>query len=353
MNFSKEELVDMTFIIGEAQRNCLLASRLYKVKYPNRRCPQISAFERLKERFIADGHIKYNFSFRPKTVINEGNEERVLQAVVENPHVSIRNIRKNLDFSERSVSRILRKNKFHPYKVQLHQELLPMDHYNRMQFCQRMLDNVDQNPGFLNNILWTDEAIFHNNGYVNRHNYHYYADANPHLVNETHRQHRWSLNVWGGIIGTTVVGPHFFDGHLNGAIYRNFLVNELAGLLEDVPLDVRANMWYQHDGAPSHNNAAANQMLDEMYRERWIGRRGPVTWPARSPDLTPLDFFLWGHIKEIVYKEILTTRDDMRNRITLAFQEITRETLLRVRDSVHRRLRLCINNEGGHFEQFM
>jgi hypothetical protein len=35
---------------------------------------------------------------------------------------------------------------------------------------------------------------------------------------------------------------------------------------------------------------------------RWIGRGGSITWPPRSPDLTPLDFFLWGYAKNIVYQ---------------------------------------------------
>ena len=32
-----------------------------------------------------------------------------------------------------------------------------------------------------------------------------------------------------------------------------------------------------------------------------IGQGGPVPWPARSPDLNPLDFWLWGHLKAMVY----------------------------------------------------
>ncbi|PNF27274.1 hypothetical protein B7P43_G05160, partial [Cryptotermes secundus] len=31
-----------------------------------------------------------------------------------------------------------------------------------------------------------------------------------------------------------------------------------------------------------------------------IGRGGPVTWSPRSPDLTPLDYFLWGYVKNSV-----------------------------------------------------
>jgi hypothetical protein len=36
---------------------------------------------------------------------------------------------------------------------------------------------------------------------------------------------------------------------------------------------------------------------------RWIVRRGSIELPARSPNLSPLDFFLWGHLKNKIYKE--------------------------------------------------
>jgi hypothetical protein len=34
--------------------------------------------------------------------------------------------------------------------------------------------------------------------------------------------------------------------------------------------------------------------LDETLPGQRIGRRGSVEYPPRSPDLTPLDFYLWG-----------------------------------------------------------
>ncbi|GFU90574.1 uncharacterized protein TNCV_4051561 [Trichonephila clavipes] len=55
-------------------------------------------------------------------------------------------------------------------------------------------------------------------------------------------------------------------------------------------------MWFQHDGAPAHFRADVRSALDTAYPKRWIGRGGPVNWPARSPDLSCLDF-LSGHMK--------------------------------------------------------
>ncbi|GFX88484.1 uncharacterized protein TNCV_2279521 [Trichonephila clavipes] len=59
-------------------------------------------------------------------------------------------------------------------------------------------------------------------------------------------------------------------------------------------------MWFQHDGAPAHFSVDVWHASDTTYPERWIGRDGPVNWPARSPDLSCLDVFLWGHMKSLV-----------------------------------------------------
>jgi hypothetical protein len=48
----------------------------------------------------------------------------------------------------------------------------------------------------------------------------------------------------------------------------------------------------QEDGAPPHGGLPVRQFLEVTFRKRWIGRDGPTPWPPRSPDITPLDFFM-------------------------------------------------------------
>jgi hypothetical protein len=105
--------------------------------------------------------------------------------------------------------------------------------------------------------------------------------------------------VWAGIIGNCVVGPYLLSDRLNGPAYCVFLQEVLPVLLEDVPLAVRRDMWFQHDWAPAHFSAQTQQHLNTLFPDRWLGRGSPVSWPARSPDLNTLDVFLWGHMKEI------------------------------------------------------
>ncbi|EFN79901.1 hypothetical protein EAI_14953, partial [Harpegnathos saltator] len=44
-------------------------------------------------------------------------------------------------------------------------------------------------------------------------------------------------------------------------------------------------MCFMHDGAPAHFSRIAREYLNNNYINRWIGRGGPIAWPARSPDL--------------------------------------------------------------------
>ncbi|EZA58543.1 hypothetical protein X777_14705, partial [Ooceraea biroi] len=96
-----------------------------------------------------------------------------------------------------------------------------------------------------------------------------------------------------------------------GQKYSIFLSEILPNLLENVPYQIRLTMWYQHDGCPAHYAQQAQRVLQRQFPNRWIGRGGDVVWPARSPDLTPLDYFLWGTVKNDVYRELPTTVEDM------------------------------------------
>jgi len=42
----------------------------------------------------------------------------------------------------------------------------------------------------------------------------------------------------------------------------------------------------------------------------WIGQGRPMYWPPRSPDLTPKDFFLWGHIKALIYTSPVASEEE-------------------------------------------
>lgn len=163
----------------------------------------------------------------------------------------------------------------------LHQALSDGDYDRRLDYCHWLRNMIAEDRNFAFKILWTDEATFHSNGGVNRHNMHYWSDTNPRWMQEVQHQGRWSVNVWCGILGTEIIGPFFFDEPLNGRTYLNFLENHLPDLLDDVPLETTLSMFFQHDGCPAHFAVNVRQFLDREYPNRWIGRGSIFPWPPR------------------------------------------------------------------------
>ena len=235
------------------------------------------------------------------------------------------------------------------------QALQPGDGQAREEFCRWILRRVSDNPDFLINVLWTDEATFTRHGVINTRNLHHWSLENPRTIRQSRFQVEFSINVWAGIVGDHLIGPYELPGRLNSERYLEFLQTTLPTLLEDVPFNIRAAMWFQHDGAPPHFGRQVRSWLNQRYRDRLIGRGGPVSWPPRSPDLNPLDFYLWGHMKGLVYATEVTTRDELLDRIHEAAAAIhhTPEQLGRVRSSLLRRAETCLRVQGAHIEHLL
>jgi hypothetical protein len=97
---------------------------------------------------------------------------------------------------------------------------------------------------------------------------------------------------------------------------------ELPQLLEDIPLAVRYRMVFQHDVAPPNFNRAVVEHLNVHFPERCVGRSNMHPCPPRSPDLSLLDYCMWGRMKDIVYQRKAQTREELLSRIMHAATEI-------------------------------
>ena len=89
-------------------------------------------------------------------------------------------------------------------------------------------------------------------------------------------------------------------------------------------------------------------VLREHFPERLISIRGDLEWPARSPDLSSCDFFLWGFLKSRVYVNRPRTLQDLKANIQAEIANITVATLERVMGNARNRFMQCIENGGCH-----
>lgn len=267
--------------------------------------------------------------------------------------MSTREVALELDLPRQLVWDVLNKNNFKPYKIHVSQTLHPGDEERRMQWCNWLLEKINLDGDFLNKIIWTDECKFTNCGMFNRHNEHYWAIENPRQFREARPQIRFGLNVWAGIVGDTIIGPYIFEETLNAARYEQFLRTQLLNYLEDLPLARLRELWWQQDGAPPHNAREVVNILNNYFPNKWIGNNGFVRWPARSPDMSVLDYFLWGVLKGRIYKTRSANIEELRNNIINAFRGIRRRDIARAVSGLRKRAELCLETNGAQFEHLL
>jgi hypothetical protein len=105
--------------------------------------------------------------------------------------------------------------------------------------------------------------------------------------------------------------------------------------------------WLQQDLATAHT---ADDSLTALEGVFCCSRD---LWPARSPDFTPCDFYLWGNFKDKVYKTNPHTEEKLKKNIRRDILEVLEEELLRVDLNLFKRYRECVRTQRQHFQHLL
>ena len=284
---------------------------------------------------------------RRRTVTGELNTQRVLQAIENDNTTSIRRLSDELDVPQTSIHRILKKSHLHPYKPLYSQELFDGDDDRRLQFCEIMNDRFLHDPAFLRKLSFSDECVIHLTGSINKHNIHYWSNENPRVRIKNPGQTP-AVTVWVCVSFYGIVARDISCQTMNSERYCDILRDKV------IPHFKRHNqMLYQQDGASSHYSLNARQLLDDNLPGRWIGRRGPVEWPARSPDLTVCDVWFWSYLRDRVFQPRGIKFQSIRELEDRVLQEMDAIPQAMFRDSFRdfqKRTQRCADVGGGYFE---
>ncbi|GFT45894.1 DUF4817 domain-containing protein [Trichonephila clavipes] len=149
--------------------------------------------------------------------------------------------------------------------------------------------------------MFSDEAHFWLNGYVNKQNCRIWSEANPQVYVET-PLHPEKLTVWCALC---------------------------------------------------HTARATIDLLKDTFGDRLISRFRPVNWPPRSCDLTPLDYFLWGYVKSLVYADKPQTLDHLEDNICRVIADIRPQMLEKVIENWTSRLDYIRASRGSHIPEII
>ncbi|KAL1488966.1 hypothetical protein ABEB36_014749 [Hypothenemus hampei] len=331
----------------------IATQRAFRTRFniaPRGRVPDRRSIVSWVANFREIGDVKKKKPGLPRTARSPQNIDMVRRSVIQSPLRSARKHAAALGLSDRSLRRILHEElKFHPYKLAIVQTLNPRDFDARETACESLLDMPHDAL-----VFFSDEAHFHLSGCVNKQNMRYWSPDNPRQLHEK-PLHSQRVTVWCALSRVGIIGPWFFEENeravsVTSDRYVRMIQEFFLPALNE--MDV-GNVWFQQDDATAHTAQGSMAILRQHFPTRLISLRGDLQWPARSPDLAPCDFFLWGYLKSLVYNDRPRTLPHLKNNIRQAIANIPIDMLERVERNYRIRLTQCIENNGRHLSDII
>jgi hypothetical protein len=125
------------------------------------------------------------------------------------------------------------------------------------------------------------------------------------------------------------------------------MLHDFIGLLDE---DKITNSWFQQDGATAHTTNNSMNFLNDIFGECVISRN---VWPSRSPDLIQPNFYLWGAEKYAMYRDSLYTLNELKTAITAYIRNISQSYLQKVFANQVKRVQVCFDTRGHHFQHLL
>ena len=302
-------------------------------------------FARINEHFEKNGSIKRSPYKRANMKRTNENVGKINEMLEENTSLSLRQWSPQVSLSATTVWRILRfdlSTKF--YRPSTVQSLSESHVEQRKIFCTWLLQ---QPASFVQKVIWTDEKIFVLNQKPNRKNDGLWSKVNPHQIVETNDRNAKKVMMFVAIVDGHIPIVHAFvdedcnNQSVNGASYLKLLQDVVWPALRFKA--TRKGYWWQQDGAPPHCTNLAKEFLLKKFNGRVISRGTPISWPAHSPDLNPLDFHFWGEAQRHVYKEQPKSIEDLIQCVKAFAATYATSIINKVADNVLKRAALCLN----------
>lgn len=329
--------------------------------------PTNDSILRMVKKFRSAGilqNMNKKHSGRTPTARTRDNTERVFEKVLSSPRKSQRRMCNELDpaITRSSLQRILRDLGAFSYKIQILHELRPCDFSARRDYCARVLANLYENPAFLDNWWWSDESHFLLSGHVNRQNIRFLGWSSPEEY-EQRPLHSQKVTVWCALSKHGIIGPYYFEDErgtaitINSARYRDLVIQRFHGDLYafcDIHgMDFDAQV-FQQDGAPPHTGQGNLEYLEYLFPNQLISRLSDFPYPPHSPDLSPLDAFLWGCIKENCFRDpVPRTCNELKRNIETVIQSIHPLSCYAMVQRIVERMECCLARNGEHLEHVL
>ena len=338
-------------------KSLVQTQREYRKHFGVKEAPSVTSIKKIVQKFEVHGtchNRNKGNSGRRVSARTELNIDTVRESTVRSPKKSIRRRSSELGLTKSTVQRILKQDlNLYPYKLEIKQTLTDRDKEQRFQMCTWFNEMMENDEHWVGKIWFSDEAHFHLDGSVNRRNCRIWGTEPPNVVT-TKSLHSRKCTAWCALSSDGIIGPYWFEDNAENAVtvkqenYRH-VIKKFTACLRGRRFDLK-KLWFQQDGATPHTAVETRKLLSEKFEDRLISLKASHIWAPHSPDLSPLDFFLWGYAKDNVYKNKPTSISELKQEITTFMRAISADTCKAVIQNFAVRVRECLLHHGDHIE---
>lgn len=339
MIYSKEEKI---FIYKKYSflGSPVLVQRAWRSKYHCSKAPSHTTILRIAKQFEKTGSVIKLHSKKRNTSLKRKKAKIFLAKVMtEKPSVSIRKASQIAEISY-SLTRLVLKDDLglKPYKQPDLHEIKPADYPKRLDFCMwfKSLPKVT-----ILRLICSDEAYFYLTETVNKQNNRLWLKTRP--TNGVERPlYDQKVLVWCAMSSERIYGPYFFDSTVTEERYISMLK---FFFWPKVVREDYTKYYFQQDGASPHRGNKVQKYLKGKFGDKFIDKN---SWPPRSPDLNPCDFFLWGYLKSRVYNPLPNNLDELKDNIIREIKKIDKKIQKDTFLNFSKRCDLVVDAQGGH-----
>ncbi|XP_011707025.1 PREDICTED: uncharacterized protein LOC105462195 [Wasmannia auropunctata] len=272
--------------------------------------------------------------------------QRAQELIFEDSGQSIRKLSSVVGVSEKTMRRIVEEDlRYNSYTIKVRQMLSEAARTKRVERCNLLLCSLKHNAaGRLK--FFSDEKIFTVDAKINQRNDHWLAH-NPEDVPIARTKFPANVHVLGVVSSEgDVMSPYFFNKgeNVTKEVYLRVLTNVVKPWIETVSSG--KPYVFQQNGAPAHTSHLVQNWLSDNVEMFW----SKEFWPPNSPDLNPLDFYVWDVVERVTNKSRHPNVASLRAAIETAFTDMDRDILKRACARFRPRMEAVIQANGGYIE---
>ena len=270
--------------------------------------------------------------------------DNIQQLIDEDPGRSMRGISRELTISEFLVRKIVKQDiRYKSYSLRRGQFMNAATKERRAERARALLNKFKNPPANDILIFYSDEKNFSQDQKVNRNNNRWLCSDPSDVPIIMATKFPATVMVLGVVSNKgDVMPPYVFEAGLrvNADVYLDVLRNTVKPWMDQVA-GGRPYIW-QQDGAPAHTAKKVQEWCEDNFPYFW----DKDVWPPSSPDLNPLDFFVWSVAERDTNRSPHNTKQSLINSIMEVFANFDREAMETACSRVRPRLEEVVAANG-------